>query len=141
ARIVASFNSTADEPRRPDPIGTAGERDARSEVTASMLDAAAEQRASLDRERAELDEDPSLLEEHFEPPPPPPFPWPSPGTLGALLIFLLGLFIIARGDLLGLGGDVAFPLGVISVLTGLGLLVSRLRPRANESDDDDGAIV
>jgi hypothetical protein len=137
ARIVAGFNSTADEPRLSGPV----DWDARSEVTASMLDAAAEQRAALDRERADLDDDPALLEEHFEPPPPPPFPWPSPGTLGALLIFLLGLFIIARGDLIGLGGDVAFPLGVISVLTGLGLLVSRLRPRADESDDDDGAIV
>jgi hypothetical protein len=155
ARIVADFSTPKPEHSaeaadvgvevfelEPGADFDADDGSAASEINEAMLDAAAEQRAALDRARQARAEDPTLLEEHFEPPPPPPFPVPSPGTAGAVLLFLLGLFIIARGDLLGLSGDLTFPLGVITVLTGLGLLVARLRPsRGTDEDDDDGAVI
>lgn len=79
--------------------------------------------------------------EHFIPPPPPPLPVPEPRTAMAWLLALLGVFVMAFGDVVGFGFDIAFPLGVVLVLTGGGLLVMQLRPDRSEDDGDDGAVV
>lgn len=92
----------------------------------------------------ELDETEHFETEHYEPPPPPPLPRPSPPTVGAMLLILAGILVIARAGWLGLTSDVGFPLGIILVLSGFGMLVSRLRDGTGDGDsdtDDDGAIV
>jgi hypothetical protein len=86
---------------------------------------------------------PETPEEHYEPPPPPPLPRVSTATAGAVLLVALGIFIIARADGLGLDAGLGFPLGVVLVLVGFGILVSRMRDGSAHprDDDDDGAVI
>jgi len=78
--------------------------------------------------------------EHFVPPPPPPVPVQEPRTALGILVALAGILIMAFGGLIGFGFDTAFPLGVVMVLTGGGMLVMQLRDR-DPDDGDDGAVV
>jgi hypothetical protein len=168
ARIVAGFGaapksrSTADdretdaqdsddrvaEDTGTEHAGTEGgvnDASAREEITGAMLDAAAAQRTARERAFAErpFSDDPLLGEDHFQPPTPPPVPLPSWATLGCVLLVVFGIFVIAAGGLIGLGADITFPLGVVSLLGGAGILVSRMTHRGIErdDDDDDGAVI
>jgi hypothetical protein len=89
------------------------------------------------------DETDALLEvEHFVPPAPPPVPRPAAPTVLALLVIVLGIAVIAFGSMLGFPGDFPLPAGVILILTGVVLLILRLRPEPrDESSDGDGAVV
>lgn len=90
------------------------------------------------------DTPPELQDEHYEPPPPPPLPRPAPPTVAAVAVFGLGIVVVAKGAWLGLDSTVSFPLGVILVLTGFGMLVMRLRASRGDDDDgdpDDGAVI
>ncbi|MGI8880502.1 MAG: hypothetical protein ACR2KJ_08365 [Jatrophihabitans sp.] len=83
-----------------------------------------------------------LDDEHFEPPPPPPLPKLSATSVGAILLFALGIAIIGFASQLGLTSDLSFPFGVILILTGGGLLLSRLRDdEEDEDEEDDGAVL
>lgn len=78
--------------------------------------------------------------EHFVPPPAPPLPRFSAGAVAAVLLVLLGIAIIAAGDLVGMPADLPLPLGVVFVLFGGTLLFLRLRDEPRD-DSDDGAVV
>lgn len=148
ARMTAAFDAEVSEPG----AAPASSVDAEpGERPGDELDAAASRRISRLGDDADVGDqgfphdvtsDPVPAEEHFEPPPPPPFPVPTAGTLGAFAVFFLGLLVIARGNWLGFTSDVSFPIGLITLLTGVGLLVARLREsRAPEEDGDDGAVL
>ena len=79
--------------------------------------------------------------DHFVPPPAPPLPRPARATAMAVLVTLLGVFVLAFGYPLGLPPDLPLPLGVVLVLFGSALLVLRLRPEPRDDSDDDGAVV
>jgi hypothetical protein len=79
-------------------------------------------------------------EEHYVPPPPPPLPRLSASTIWAMVLLVLSFAVLAFGVALGLPGDLTFPLGVTGVLSGVGLLIMRLRAQPPD-DDDDGAVI
>lgn len=82
-------------------------------------------------------------EEHYVPPAPPPLPRLAAATILALVIVAASIAVLAVGDRFGLDPDFALLLGVGGILTGAGMLIMRLRARPREEDDDgdDGAIV
>lgn len=81
--------------------------------------------------------------EHFEPPPPPPLPRPRGRTVGAVLVILAGIAVLAWPRLLALSGDATLILGLLLILGGLVLLFFGLRRRRGEPGEgwDDGAVV
>ena len=86
---------------------------------------------------------PDGAEEHYAPPPPPPLPRLSTATIGGVLLVALGILVIARAEALGLDAGLGFPLGVVLILGGFGILVSRMRDGTADprDDDDDGAVI
>ncbi|MPQ97671.1 hypothetical protein GB931_07000 [Modestobacter sp. I12A-02628] len=78
-------------------------------------------------------------EEHFEPPPPPPLSAPAPASLYACLLIALGVLLVFAPGLLRVSGDAGILLGVLALVGGVTVLVSRMRDR--DEDDDDGAVV
>lgn len=87
--------------------------------------------------------EPDLLdrpEEHYEPPPPPPVPVPAPASLYAVLLIAAGALLVVAPQVIGLTGDIALVLGVAAVASGVGVLLYRMRDRADD-DGDDGAVV
>ena len=79
-------------------------------------------------------------EDHFVPPEPPPLPRPQPATVGAALLFAVGVVLLAIPSVLGLSDQYGLPLGLLSVTGAIVWLVARLRkgPPA-DSGWDDGA--
>ena len=67
----------------------------------------------------------------------------SAAAAGAVLLVALGIFIVARADALGLDAGLGFPLGVVLILVGFGILVTRMRDGSAgpNDDDDDGAVI
>jgi len=87
--------------------------------------------------------EPSVLdapEEHYEPPPPPPLPVLAPASLYSLLLIAVGAVLIIAPGRVGLSIDVGLVLGVAAVVSGVGVLVSRMRDRSVD-DGDDGAVI
>lgn len=82
-------------------------------------------------------------EEHYEPPPPPPLPRLSTAAAGGVLLVALGIFVVARAAGLGLDAGLGLPLGVVLILIGFGILVTRMRDGSAgpPDDDDDGAVI
>ena len=78
-------------------------------------------------------------DEHFEPPAPPPLPVLAPASLYALLLILAGAVCIVTPGTIGLSLDVGIVIGVLAVVGGVAVLVSRMRDRSD--DDGDGAVV
>jgi len=64
---------------------------------------------------------------HFVPPEPPPLPRPRKSAFIVLLFFVLGLFLLIAPNLIGIGTTVATPLGILSLATGIALLLLRVR--------------
>ena len=96
----------------------------------------------VNHDNAAHDVDDHEEDDHFVPPAAPPFPIPRGETVGALVLFLFGLLVIARGDWLGLGSNASFPIGVVLVLTAIVLLIKGLHDsEPDDVDPDDGAIV
>jgi hypothetical protein len=63
----------------------------------------------------------------FVPPEPPPLPRPRKSAIIVLLFFVLGLFLLIAPNLIGIGTTVATPLGILSLATGIALLLLRVR--------------
>jgi hypothetical protein len=81
-------------------------------------------------------------EEHFVPPEPPPLPRPQPATVGAGLLFLAGILLVAVPGVVGLSAQLGLPLGLLAITGAIVWLAARLRngpPR--DFDSDDGAQV
>jgi len=71
--------------------------------------------------------DPTVDDEHFVPPEPPPLPRPRRGTIIVLLFFIVGLYLLTAPNLMGLSTTLATPLGILSLATGIALLLLRVR--------------
>ncbi|SSC21440.1 Hypothetical protein KLENKIAIHU_8, partial [Klenkia terrae] len=63
----------------------------------------------------------------------------APASLYALLLILAGAVCIVTPGTLGLSLDVGIVIGVLAVVGGVAVLVSRMRDRSD--DDGDGAVV
>jgi hypothetical protein len=64
-------------------------------------------------------------------------------TAGALLTIAAGIFLLVLGSrLLGLDPEVAFRLGILSIVGAVGYLIWRMRDdRSDDDRPDDGAVV
>ncbi|MDR7303100.1 DUF308 domain-containing protein [Haloactinomyces albus] len=78
-------------------------------------------------------------EGHFEPPDPPPLPAPKAGTVGGIVLIMLGVGLLVVPGLAGWLGTIALPAGLISISAGIGWLLLRIRPTPPDSAWDDGA--
>ncbi|MDQ3405740.1 MAG: hypothetical protein M3548_20495 [Actinomycetota bacterium] len=81
-------------------------------------------------------------DEHYEPPEPPPLPRLRPATLFAIGLMILGVLLLALPGVIGLGPRVATPIALLSLASGIGLLLFRVRKTPPVyPDGDDGAQV
>jgi hypothetical protein len=104
----------------------------REEALAAFQEAQAEIQAERDADDA-----------HFEPPPPPPLPKPKGRTVGAVLLILSGVVLLAWPQFLALQPNVTLVFALLLILGGLSLLLFGLRRRRGEAGDgwDDGAVL
>jgi hypothetical protein len=85
------------------------------------------------------DETPWLDEEHYIPPVPPPLPRFAAPTIIAMAVIAISIFVLGFGGEVGLAGQLSLLLGVLGLLLGAGILLTRLREHRDE--DDDGAVL
>jgi hypothetical protein len=79
-------------------------------------------------------------DDHYIPPEPPPLPRPQPATVGAVLLFALGVVLLTAPELVGLSDQYGLPLGLLSITGAIVWLVARLRQGPpTDSGWDDGA--
>jgi hypothetical protein len=84
----------------------------------------------------------STDDDHYVPPEPPPIPRPSALTVLALVLMLIGLFLLVAPGVIGLSTRVATPVALISAAVGIGLVVLRIRQSQPPDDgNDNGAQV
>lgn len=90
---------------------------------------------------AEVDDDePAEDEGHFVPPEPPPFPRPQPQTIGAGLLFALGLLLLVSPDTIGFSAQSGLVFGLLAISGSIVWLIARLRQGPpTDSGWDDGA--
>lgn len=80
--------------------------------------------------------------EHYVPPDPPPLPRLRAGTIVALLLAVIGIFLLVAPGLIGLTPMISAPIALILLATALGLLLLRIRSGPPPgADGDDGAQV
>ena len=104
----------------------------------------AEEVAAFAAHQAEVEAERAADEAHFTPPEPPPLPRPKGRTIGAVLMILGGILLLARPGLLAVGADVALVMAVILIVGGAAMLLSgiwRRRGGGNGDGWDDGAVV
>jgi hypothetical protein len=82
---------------------------------------------------------PWLDEEHYVPPPPPPLPRFAAPTILAMLLIAASIVLLGFGGEFGIETRLTLLVGVIGVLLGVGILLTRMRARGD--DDDDGAML
>jgi hypothetical protein len=88
------------------------------------------------------DPDPSEPEEHFVPPEPPPLPRPRLSTVFGLVMILLGVLLLVAPRAIGLNVAIALPLALVSITSGIGWLMLRIKQGPPPgSDGGDGAQV
>ncbi|TWP48926.1 hypothetical protein FKR81_26925 [Lentzea tibetensis] len=103
------------------------------------LDEAAEVGDSDPTTEIVVEEEPEPAEDdHYVPPEPPPFPVLRPGTIAALMLFVLGIVLLVAPGVFGLEARIGTPLSLVALCTGVGWLVLRMR---NTPPPDDGAQV
>ncbi|WAL67510.1 hypothetical protein ORV05_06935 [Amycolatopsis cynarae] len=89
-----------------------------------------------------LGDDPAEDNEHFVPPEPPPLPRPGKGAFVVLLFFLVGLFLLIAPGLIGLSATMGTPLGILSLVIALALLLLRVKQGPPDgADPSNGAQV
>jgi hypothetical protein len=81
-----------------------------------------------------------LDEDHYVPPPPPPLPRLAAPTIIAMLVLALAILLLALGPQFGLPGDFSLVFGVGGLVLGVTILLSRVRERHRDEDDDGSAI-
>jgi hypothetical protein len=152
AAIVARFavdprwNSATDSVAAPEidrqpPAGpeTGAERARRRELR--RLERAAEVAAFAAHE-AEVQAERDADEAHFTPPEPPPLPRPKGRTIGAVLLIVAGLCLLAKPSVLAVGVELTLIIAVGMILGGAYLLLAGIwRRRAAADGSDDGAVV
>lgn len=81
-------------------------------------------------------------DEHYVPPEPPPLPRPRKSAFIVLLFFVLGLVLLIAPGLFGITGRVGTPLAMLSLATGIALLLLRVRQGPPDgADPRNGAQV
>jgi hypothetical protein len=80
-------------------------------------------------------------EEHYVPPPPPPVPRLSGPALLGLALIAFGALLLITPTWVGLNEQAGFTFGVLSVLSGAGVLVLRLRDSRSDDGPDNGAVI
>lgn len=81
-------------------------------------------------------------DEHYEPPEPPPMPRLRAGTIVAIAMLALGALLLVAPALIGIPDRIATPIALVSLATGIGLLVLRMRSGPPpDTGWDDGAQV
>jgi hypothetical protein len=132
-------NALDDPDLNQDPPQESGaERARRRELR--RLERAAEVAAFAARE-AEVAAEREADDAHFEPPDPPPLPRPKGRTIGATLMILAGIVLLARPGLLAVEVDLTLVLAVGLILGGAVLLLTGIWRRHAGRDEDDGAVV
>lgn len=86
-----------------------------------------------------VDDTPWLDDEHYVPPVPPPLPRFAAPTILAMSVIAISIILLGFGGEFGIASRLTLLLGVIGVLLGVGILLTRLRERGD--DDDDGAVL
>jgi hypothetical protein len=141
AGIVAGFNeepsdAPTDEDARPsisrpvDASWVLGDPRQTGADEPSLLDA-------LDTFGADVADDD---DEGYIPPPPPPVPLPSGSAVAGILAVAGGLWVFFAPGVLPVDATLALLVGFCSLVSGVGILIWRLRP-GDEDDPDDGAVV
>lgn len=77
--------------------------------------------------------------EHYMPPEPPPLPRLRVGTIVALVLTAIGVFLLVAPGAIGLPMQVSAPLALVLLASGLGLLLLRLRSGPPDGGPDGGA--
>jgi hypothetical protein len=115
-------------------------------LDAASVDAASVDAASVDAASTEEIPTQSVAEpvddddDHYVPPEPPPLPRPQPATVGAVLLFALGIVLLAFPNVIGLSDQYGLPLGLLAITGAIVWLVARLRQGPpTDSGWDDGA--
>lgn len=86
------------------------------------------------------DEEPAEDEGHFVPPEPPPFPRPQPQTVGAGVLFALGLLLLIAPEKIGFSAQTGLVFGLLAISGSIVWLIARLRQGPpTDSGWDDGA--
>ncbi|SDC48675.1 hypothetical protein [Actinokineospora iranica] len=90
----------------------------------------------------EIDWSDDNADEHYEPPEPPPLPRLRPATIVAIALLVAGVVLLILPSVIGLGARIATPIALLSLASGIGLLLLRARRHPHEyPDGDDGAQV
>ncbi len=95
--------------------------------------------AEYNTEKAALEAAYNSEDDHFTPPEPPPLPTLRPVTIGAVLLTVCGIALIAVPTLLVIDTQVTMVLGLLILAGGVSLLLSRLRH--HDDDPDNGAVL
>ncbi|SHF40499.1 hypothetical protein [Streptoalloteichus hindustanus] len=81
-------------------------------------------------------------DDHYVPPEPPPLPPLRAPTVGALALLVVGVLLLVVPSLVGLSHQLAMPLALIALTSGIAWLVLRMRQGPPpDSGWDDGAQV
>ena len=101
----------------------------------------AEEVAAFAARQAEVEAEREADEAHFTPPEPPPLPRPKGRTIGAVLMDVAGIVLLAKPGLLAIGPDLVLVMAAGLLLGGATLLLTGIWRRRGAEDGDDGAIV
>ncbi len=107
------------------------ERDRRRAIRAAEL-------AEYSAEKAAIEAEYNSDDDHFTPPAPPPLPRLRPATIGAVLLMIAGIFLIARPTLLSVSQELTIVLGLGLLVGGCVALISGMR---KSDDGDSGAVL
>jgi hypothetical protein len=138
AEIIAGWDREHGRPEWPDLA------DNDEDAADSSADPAAELSADASVDAAERDEVEDGLDDddHFVPPDPPPLPRPQPQTVGAILLFGLGLVLLVVPSMLGFSAQAGLVFGLLAISGGIVWLIARLRQGPpTDSGWDDGAQI
>ena len=144
AAIVSSFldDGIQRHPSAGGPTHDTGEERARRRELRRLE--RAEEVAAFAAHQAEIEAEREADDAHFTPPEPPPLPRPKGRTIGAALMILAGIALLARPGLLAVGPDLALVLAVVLILAGASILLTGIWRRRGGGDGDgwdDGAVV
>ncbi|MBA3419922.1 MAG: hypothetical protein H0U09_14715 [Geodermatophilaceae bacterium] len=145
AQIVADYDRGSDAPVPPWPVHEDTDQDEpaavpeRTDGEPELLDKGADPQTRRERAGDLRSDNP---DDHYLPPPPPPVPRLQRVTLYALALIAVGATLLVAPGALDLGTDFSFVLGVLGIVTGVGMLVFRMRERPPfDEGPDDGAVV
>lgn len=102
----------------------------------------AEDVAAFAAREAEVEAERAADDAHFEPPEPPPLPRPKGRTVGAAMMIVAGIVLLAKPSLLAVEIDLTLVMAVGLILGGAVVLLTGIwRRHAGRDGTDDGAIV